>query len=260
MNNFNLTRFCCVLRADLIGNRKGYIMLFLRFFCFLLLAQYLLAFTGGNPGNEVNITCNILLCLVFAICFYGFSRTFSLLSTKQGRISFLMLPATNLEKFAARYLICSVGYACLFFIALFAADMARCLLFTLLGQYNLPISHTFCEFLLNELGFMEGTLINKRLLWILSLVFMANSFYLTGSAYFRKHAFIKTSLCLFLGIVLFLKMVEAILISGDPYSPPRLSMTKSGIVLFLIIAAICTIWSYRRFKRIGVIPRKLFKL
>lgn len=135
---------------------------------------------------------------VFTALFFVFgtiaaSLMFSNMKSKESRISTLMYPATQLEKYLSRWIIYVPGFIIVFFIFAFVADFARYLIFLpFLGDRPIilhPVS-------LSDLREMFPS--DTEELEILTGVFLVlQSFFVLGSSIWPRNSFIKTSIALF---------------------------------------------------------------
>lgn len=132
---FDLHRFGMVLRWDLLTNRKSYfcsiaglaigiIMLSISTLYTFPHSHYIVE--GGDLGNyyEDSMT-GLLATILIAFFFVSACNIFSNTKTKLQRENFLMLPANNLEKYAARFLMMSVGSILTMLIATLIADFVQ---------------------------------------------------------------------------------------------------------------------------------------
>ena len=116
---FDLHRFGMVLRWDLLTNRKSYFCSIagLAIGIIMLSIPMLYNFPSSRvirAGGDLSdyYRCSIvgfLAAIVILFFFISACNIFSNMKTKLQRESFMMLPANNLEKYAARFLMMSVG-------------------------------------------------------------------------------------------------------------------------------------------------------
>lgn len=280
MKNFELKRFGRVLRRDILENRKKT----LRSFAALYLANFAvigsLMYTPTRHGlscpplyepfAEQMLLKNVasaVMSLFGVLTFCAISQTFANLRTKQLRIANLMLPATNLEKFLSRLLQSTAGYVAAFFVAFVLADLTRMLLFPLLGHsfgsvvacLVAGLYDNVC-WMLSADGFRSSDLGVVRMFWVgMSFSLWSASFFLLGSAVFRRRAFLYTLLACFALLVVFVLGID--LVIGQMRYAFKVSPSNVSYVAGLLTALACfNVWlSYRLFCRIQVIPRKLFR-
>ena len=142
MNSNSLTRIKYLLLQDLSMNRKRYISLFVGLFLGTLMLIYLAYPSYLSHDDSVAYIIETFYAAVydsmpvFIVCntLVFISELFANFSTKQKRVHQLMLPATKGEKFAARFLLCCVGFPIVFVIAIVLADVARWILSPLLFE------------------------------------------------------------------------------------------------------------------------------
>lgn len=154
MKNFDITRFKNVARWDLTINKSFYrsfafvvsgtilaITLFGLFFRWILMTQ-------GNPSYEFSTVGGTAMAITYAVSIIMCVSAGCILHNlrnKQGRISSLTLPATNLEKFLWHTLLMIVGMYVLCFASIVVCDGINALLSTMLfGAENVhSITHSY---------------------------------------------------------------------------------------------------------------------
>lgn len=139
-NKFSFARLGAVLKCDIVVNRWPYLFTFFTFFSAFLVYQILdmkdvveLSMLRALPVEEYmkrlasdcvpffyGILALALVCAASEMCGTP-------LKTKGRGINYLMMPATNLEKFLSRTLIVTVALIVMAYVALFCADLARML-------------------------------------------------------------------------------------------------------------------------------------
>lgn len=281
MNQFNIRRFGQLFKLDLMENKKHYLYLVIGVFLAHLMAQVLCNSDDffGRPtlNTPEDFTANaamsaIIVSAIILIADIGY--TFDFLKTKEKRISYLMLPASNAEKFLERLLVNTVGIFLLNIVLLYLADVTRMGISRIVygGQTGLqfgPAISFFCD------GFAEGwqyvsksgngqllvvELISSCLGGVLTAVC-----YVLGSVVIRRNAFIFTSLILLAFSVIFGAIVvswtrhyvEVRTIGHNMVIPESLVYLKCVVYLLLIGFGL---WgSYRLFCRIPVTRRSFFK-
>ena len=218
---FDLHRFGMVLRWDLLTNRKSYfcsiaglaigiIMLSISTLYTFPHSHYIVE--GGDLGNyyEVRMT-GFLAAIVILFFFISACNIFSNMKTKLQRESFMMLPANNLEKYAARFLMMSVGSILIMMIATLIADFVQFILsFFMTPGYHASIIgsslrqiyeaaiDTTCNNPISILAWqckIEAALVG----W--SFLIMIYSFTLLGGTFFRKQPIILTAVS---GIIIYM--------------------------------------------------------
>ncbi len=260
MNCFNLKRLWNVMRADLIGNRSTYAYYLGGLFVVLILGELLCFWQSDLEGFDHLFMTTYSLLFFYGLGFYAISRTFVPLSTKQKRINYLMLPATNLEKFVSRLLICTVGYVVFFYVAFIAADLLRLLILSALGresEWAISLSLNQPSIHIPE---SSWTINRTKLTFLAKCMFLLSYVaYLLGSAVFRKHPFIKTSLCHILFNIVLVTALNVALNNGfivNLYDNMELESAITVLCATAVLLNILCIWlSYRLFCRLPVIPQ-----
>lgn len=136
---FDKTRFVKLLKWEMMTERKDYmrfaigIALTLTFlFCATIISRYFDDVNGYTEDmmimfkkGTVMILSNFAWTVYLFTIFLGASFVFKNVSTKQQRIAFFSLPASNLEKFLVRLLHVMIGYPLCFLVALAFADIMQ---------------------------------------------------------------------------------------------------------------------------------------
>ena len=282
---FDLHRFGMVLRWDLLTNRKSYfcsiaglaigiIMLSISTLYTFPHSHYIVE--GGDLGNyyEDSMT-GLLATILIAFFFVSACNIFSNTKTKLQRENFLMLPANNLEKYAARFLMMSVGSILTMLIATLIADFVQFVLsfFMTPGYHASIIGSSLSQ--IYKIATIGGNNPISILAWhekidaaLLgwSFLIMIYSFCLLGGTFFRKQPLILTAVS---GIIIFMiigycgSKLEDWGVFGVHYyenyysQAPTLSMTTIfWSVVFLALAAFNYWASYKLFTRMQVICNK----
>lgn len=136
---FDKTRFVKLLKWEMMTERKDYmrfaigIALTLTFlFCATIISRYF-DDVNGYPEDTlimfkkdtVMILSNLAWTVYLFVIFLGASFVFKNVATKQQRIAFFSLPASNLEKFLVRLFHVMIGYPLCFLVALAFADIMQ---------------------------------------------------------------------------------------------------------------------------------------
>lgn len=216
---FDLHRFGMVLRWDLLTNWKSYFYSIagLAIGIIMLSISMLYSFphshfiVEGDLGNyyEGNMT-GFLAAIVILFFFISPCNIFSNMKTKLQRENFMMLPANNLEKYAARFLMMSVGSILMMLIATLIADFVQFVLsfFMTPGYHASIIGSSLSQI------YKAATNTGDNLICILagqykidaailgwSFLTMIYSFCLLGGTFFRKQPIILTAVS---GIIIFM--------------------------------------------------------
>lgn len=216
---FDLHRFGMVLRWDLLTNWKSYFYSIagLAIGIIMLSISMLYSFphshfiVEGDLGNyyEGNMTV-FLAAIVILFFFISPCNIFSNMKTKLQRENFMMLPANNLEKYAARFLMMSLGSILMMLIATLIADFVQFVLsFFMTPGYHASIIGSSLSLI-----YKAATNTGDNLICILagqykidaailgwSFLTMIYSFCLLGGTFFRKQPIILTAVS---GIIIFM--------------------------------------------------------
>ena len=132
MNNiFNIKRFGHVFKKDLFENYKRYLLSFVTLMGIMVIILFIQTWDYFRSIREVNysyINRELLtfMSILFFVAGVFFASTFmASMNSKLKRISYLVNPASNLEKYLTRWLVTTIGYILAFFIALWIADVIR---------------------------------------------------------------------------------------------------------------------------------------
>ena len=281
---FDLHRFGMVLRWDLLTNWKSYfysiaglaigiIMLSISMLYSFPHSHYIVE--GGDLGNYYESRMTGFLAAIFKLFFFiSACNIFSNMKTKLQRESFMMLPANNLEKYAARFLMMSVGSILIMVIAMLIGDFVQFILsfFMTPGYHASIIGSSLRQ--IYEAATDAGNDPISILAWQCkadaaligwSFLIMIYSFTLLGGTFFRKQPIILTAVS---GIIIFMiigycgsKLEEwgaFDFYTHLNYDNPGTSLCIAIFwsVVFLALAAFSLWASYKLFTRMQVICNK----
>lgn len=258
---FSLKRMALLFRRDLAANYRT-ILIAASVVAALVLVSSLLAGWQHGAGKPHQI-------FYFQVLFIGgylvSSRTFREIHDTQKSYAYVLLPASTLEKFSQRLLSTSLVYT-LGTLTAYLAVAGLCeLLNKLLFGFSLPLFNPF----------------NRVTLLILAGYLVSQSVFVLGSVYFRKTAFLKTLLTLFLlgvllGVLAYLGLVLLLPDYFDGLKPSddlnlyfeymerqgwqgggvigvfRAAAVAARIFFWGLLAPLCWVLSYRRFRRVEV--------
>lgn len=279
-NCFSFARLGMVMKRDLMENWKKNLYRFLGPYAgFLLVILFCYMVRVDYFSFKIIILSAFTLILGFGGA-YTASSILENMDTQQNRISFLMLPATSLEKFITRALYVTLGFVLTMIIALLLAEATRFLflpIFDVPGYHQSVLPFMWEEFMeIETMKFVgEGAeesytigYMTKIISYLLPI--WGHSFFILGGCYWQKHPFWKT-----LGIILLanhlLGLVGILLVQSleeidwhivVEWLEANLSwITIEGILFFFIVLFTCLLalnwWlSYHCFKRSQVIKPK----
>ena len=151
-----------------------------------------------------------LATILIAFFFVSACNIFSNMKTKLQRESFMMLPANNLEKYAARFLMMSVGSILIMVIATLIGDFVQFILsFFMTPGYHASIIGSSLRQIYkaatntgdNPICILAGQCKIEAALVGWSFLIMIYSFTLLGGTFFRKQPIILTAVS---GIVIYM--------------------------------------------------------
>ena len=281
---FDLHRFGMVLRWDLLTNWKSYfysiaglaigiIMLSIPMLYNFPHSHYIVE--GGDLSNYYEVRMTGFLAAIFILFFFiSACNIFSNMKTKLQRESFMMLPANNLEKYAARFLMASVGSILMMLIATLIGDFVQFVFsfFMTPGYHASIIGSSLSQIYKaatnagdNPISVLAGQCKIDAALLGWSFLIMIYSFTLLGGTFFRKQPIILTAVS---GIIIFMiigycgsKLEEwgaFDFYTHLNYDNPSTSLCVAIFwsVVFLALAAISLWASYKLFTRMQVICNK----
>ena len=280
---FDLHRFGMVLRWDLLTNWKSYFYSIagLAIGIIMLSISMLYSFphshfiVEGDLGNyyEGNMT-GFLAAIVILFFFISPCNIFSNMKTKLQRENFMMLPANNLEKYAARFLMMSVGSILMMLIATLIADFVQFVLsFFMTPGYHASIIGSSLSLIYkaatntgnNPICILAWRCKIDAALLGWSFLTMIYSFCLLGGTFFRKQPIILTAVS---GIIIFMiigycgseleEWGAFDFFKHFNYDNPGTSLCIAIFwsVVFLALAAFSLWASYKLFTRMQVICNK----
>lgn len=290
---FSMTRVQHIMRRDLIENWKSNLYGLLGIFaaCFFPMLGFLWQaekWTGKDyPFSEVysferfcgNMLGIIGMVVSVAMVFYA-SRIMKCMDNKEKRISYLLLPATKLEKFFSRALLVTVGTVLMILVALLALELTHYLLlplFDLPAVYSQPMlvevfSMRWAHASVDATGEpVYSWWLMQLLVWVFCL--WNHSLFILGGSFWYKHPFLKTiGVCLvvtILGGILFANLAEGGFLARfsdwmqEHYqdTPQTVNGLLTIILVVFLLFTVFNWWlSYRLFTRSEIVKRKLWRL
>ena len=223
---FSFARLGLVMKRDLMENWKRNLYVFLGIFLAFLglylinLEQYDFEYNDNYIENAVSTYINNhvygFIIIASFLLLYFTSEIMRDMRTKEARLSYLMLPATLLEKFVSKALYVTVGVMGMIVVALFLAEAAHFIFIPFFDN----LRDEFKIFVWPELWEKIGKIINpfqmrkvylnvtygtdpstwqcveKSMFFIFSMGYTAtlwqHSIFVLGGNYFGKHPMIKT--------------------------------------------------------------------
>lgn len=217
-------------------------------------------------GTEVNDYDIQLMAMAFFLSFlgsawmmYGASRTFADTKSRHATIALLMHPATNLEKFLARITYYTILWLIIIVVGATLGDILRYCF------NNITDWHADTPMLITSLDtWTKLPLDNEKntkdiaeaIVFTTALSIWTHSFYVLGSAFFRRNRFLFTTITLCI--------VQIAAGSVIPYTPvfgqSGLDFTTLAAIPLIALSAVQYWFAYFIFTRMQVINNKWISL
>lgn len=209
---FSFPRIAMVMKREIMENWKTNLYRLIGIYAgFLLVMVFTMskqASSYSDPQVAFQHYCsNVLGVFVLIIGIFGIVYAANIMEnmiTKEKRIAFLMLPATMIEKFVARFLIVTVGLAVAVFVAASLAEITR---YLLLPLFNVPETfHQSVLYNLLSMASVDGEQIYRGSGYAMNMPYQnwlgelcgwaflvwSHSLYILGGSYWYKKPFFKT--------------------------------------------------------------------
>lgn len=261
------SRVRSLLRYDLMVNRKKYGLFFLAMYAAFTLTYFFVMLNVRDTWETEKdmeivfvLFCDKLSALLWVslpclFVAFSLSQVFAPLKDKQGKLVFLMLPASALEKYLARLLVVLPFMLVAMLCALFLAELTHPLFVPLVDCPEVLARFTLDD---SFAGFLERTQIGDAdygwmyrsstavfCIWMFSL-------FLLGGGVWYKHPFVKICGVWVAWLVLF-GIAENVMPLRQFWMPAWIPL------LFYSALTLFNIWfPYYRFKRLQLGKNKLF--
>lgn len=263
-NTFSLTRLGLLLKREYSVNWKQHVYRLLAIYGTFLVTLFMTMLTN-DPYTPSALTIHHFTEIVAFICgvvsMVYLSQMMKPMETKTSRINYLMLPATNAEKFVSRLLMATVGFWITAIVALAFATASR-YIFMPFMYVNPDLYHPIFGNVMAELfdfscqiHDIKGIIMSdfEVGMFVVMLVIWGYTIYMLGGNIWYKNAFIKTvaamTVITILGNIVLISLISAFGITKEDFT--ILLNTATGVFTVL---AIVNIWlSYRLFRRAQVI-------
>lgn len=276
-NSFSFRRVGLLVKHDVVENRKTCLFLTLALSLVFLCIMYSCSWIPFevNGGYEAFSLAVLRSCKsVFAYySIFVFSGVMANIQAQGDRTNFLMLPASNLEKFSARLLYVVFLAFVPFVVGFLLADVLHMLTFPLfvgngetvrtfllpgLWDVKAELKSAGQEFLdLVHLNIDLSSFVCALVIFSLVESLWRASFYILGGCYWRKHPFVKTfTLLMLVKIVVILALgISYVMIVREVEAPveaaqiwmDKLFMGISQGTLLLICAGVFFVWALLNF-------------
>lgn len=217
-DNFKLSRFVMLAKQHVANTWTYYVKqamvmgLGMALVACIIIWNMRLGFdTEGVREEYVSMISGIMGLVLLVLLPLSASMLMNNMKTKQERISFMVLPASNLEKFLVRMLHSSIGYLTCFVAGTVIAELIQVVFAFMVTQHCALITPHFYLGIMSDMVSIkdqiamalnsgakmpfEASAAKLAVMCYLAFV-MIHSSYTLGGALFRKHAWVLTSLCL----------------------------------------------------------------
>lgn len=280
MKEFSFKRMGAVIKWSLTSEKRNHIRFFIAMFVafMLVFAAATKLFMGysdvfGDTGYYIAAVCSSGIA-GFAFYFCA-SRAFGAFKTKQTRTQFLMLPASNNEKFWARIVVALIRGIGLSVLALVAADLVQYALTALLSGHSVSVVrmlYNIATFNFDAMPLLVDVEVEIQKYHVITSVLqsmMYFSIFLFGGVFFRRHPFLQTTGFYFLFLIVFTIVITSIAMANpegflsfivDSESGLSSKFTWVTISVYLIVTVLALYFSHRIFSRMQVINDKWLNL
>ena len=288
MNNIlDIKRLGLVFRKDILEGRKRYALMFLTMLgiiAVMLTGNYWDYYYGVEKADlhdvkpYVNPYFNRNILSYLSLMFGGFGLIFAStfanpMNSKLKKISYLVSPSSNFEKYLTRWIIVTVAYIISFFIAMWIADALRVAICSVRFP-NLDIAFVDLTKLVHpgNYKYQDGYFFSKEVFIVyISVYFLFQSFFVLGSTFWEKSSFIKTFTAMALivlvyilicrwAILLFYGELDAFGNVMDSFEPDKIDFEKEkNAIIAACVISIFTltnwVFTFFRFRESEIIKR-----
>lgn len=273
-NNFQFSRLLMVMRWDVFTNLKTYLNMTLgmtfALLPFLIMQLYQLSKQDQLFPDAIDLSywgMSQYILFISSIAMYMMAtQIFMVMKTNGQREQFLMLPASNLEKYISRFLFSTLGAAIAMLTAIVVADLVQLIFSFLLlpGHYQSVCPSTMALLWKIWTTFIESIDSTGALLLSLLIVtsgVLVHSFFILCGTLFRKHTIVVTTILFIAMTYLVIYVIESVpgtittcLNHGDN------SWLFSLLIAELLLGGFQYWLSYKVFTRMQVICNKWINL
>lgn len=273
-NNFQFSRLLMVMRWDVFTNLKSYLNMTLgmtfALLPFLIMQLYQLSKQDQLSPDTIDLSywgMSQYVLMIFSIAMYMMAtQIFMVMKTTGQREQFLMLPASNLEKYISRFLFSTLGAAVAMITAIVVSDLVQLIFSFLLlpGHHQSVCLSTMALLWKIWATFIENIDSTGALLLSLLIVtcgVLVHSFFILCGTLFRKHTIVVTTILFIAMTYLVIYVIESVpgtittcLNHGDN------SWLFSLLIAELLLGGFQYWLSYKVFTRMQVICNKWINL
>lgn len=273
-NNFQFSRLLMVMRWDMFTNLKSYLNMMLgmtfALLPFFIMQLYQLSKQYQLFPDTIDLSylgMSQYVLMISSIAMYMMAtQIFMVMKTTGQREQFLMLPASNLEKYISRFLFSTLGAAVAMITAIVVSDLVQLIFsFVLLPGHHQSVCLSIMALLWKIwTTFIES--IDSAGALMLSLLIMTcgvlvHSFFILCGTLFRKHTIVVSGILFIMMIYLVIYVIEGVpgtittcLMHGDN------SWIFCLLIAELLLAGFQYWLSYKVFTRMQVICNKWINL
>ena len=271
-NNFQFSRLLMVMRWDVFTNLKAYLNMMLgmtfALLPFFIMQLYQLSKQYQLFPDTIDLSywgMSQYVLMIFSIAMYMMAtQIFMVMKTTGQREQFLMLPASNLEKYISRFLFSTLGAAVAMITAIVVSDLVQLIFsFVLLPGHHQSVCLSIMALLWKIwTTFIES--IDSAGALMLSLLIMTcgvlvHSFFILCGTLFRKHTIVVSGILFIVMIYLVIYVIESV-----PGTITTCLMHGDNSWLFsiaeLLLAGFQYWLSYKVFTRMQVICNRWINL
>lgn len=273
-NNFQFSRLLMVMRWDVFTNLKTYLNMTLgmtfALLPFLIMQLYQLSKQEQLSPDTIDLSywgMSQYILFISSIAMYMMAtQIFMVMKTNGQREQFLMLPASNLEKYISRFLFSTLGAAVAMITTIVVSDLVQLIFSFLLlpGHHQSVCLSTMALLWKIWTTFIENIDSTGALLLSLLIVtcgVLVHSFFILCGTLFRKHTIVVTTILFIAMTYLVIYVIESVpgtittcLNHGDN------SWLFSLLIAELLLGGFQYWLSYKVFTRMQVICNKWINL
>ena len=271
-NNFQFSRLLMVMRWDVFTNLKTYLNMILgmtfALLPFFIMQLYQLSKQYQLFPDTIDLSylgMSQYVLMISSIAMYMMAtQIFMVMKTTGQREQFLMLPASNLEKYISRFLFSTLGAAVAMITAIVVSDLVQLIFsFVLLPGHHQSVCLSIMALLWKIwTTFIENNDSTSALLLSLSIVtcgVLVHSFFILCGTLFRKHTIVVSGILFIAMIYLVIYVIESV-----PGTITTCLMHGDNSWLFsiaeLLLAGFQYWLSYKVFTRMQVICNRWINL
>lgn len=273
-NNFQFSRLLMVMRWDMFTNLKSYLNMMLgmtfALLPFFIMQLYQLSKQYQLFPDTIDLSymgMSQYVLMIFSIAMYMMAtQIFMVMKTTGQREQFLMLPASNLEKYISRFLFSTLGAAVAMITAIVVSDLVQLIFsFVLLPGHHQSVCLSIMALLWKIwTTFIES--IDSAGALMLSLLIMTcgvlvHSFFILCGTLFRKHTIVVSGILFIVMTYLVIYVIESV---PDTITTCLMHGDNSWIFCLLIAELLLAgfqYWlSYKVFTRMQVICNRWINL